>query len=563
MKKQQITKQKTVVFTLSFIFLLLTQPLYSENDIFRQLALSGKVISTPFEVNSRIVAITDGGFISTFSTDGYRKYERPLKNRPSRDYTVTKNGIIFSVSSNRKTISFFNPDGYYVWGYTFEEDISNYPVMGYDGRIFICTNKSLYCFGITGNMRWQKTIPAEITEPIKTLNDGTLLCISTLPGQDSIGYRYTPYGDFLEEITFNREAILTVEHEEGVLMLFSDGTFGCCAVKDNKAISLWATIPIQSLQITSETASSAYILRLSSKLVSVLYPNGLIITFNTADGSEIYRTTVSSGFTRGSLFYGAGKLMAITEFSKETFFYVLNPENGELIWTGVRNKTGETIYFYTSDGYLLEFTENWVLSVSRPPQGDLENKTIETVQPIERPHFYKNYTRNPDEIYIQNILEGFDELMMSLLPVSNPTAYTGIDPSLFEKDLITSLQCIQDASVTGYDFSSQIGNIIINANSELLVNTALDYGLKNGYDPDSCMLRAIYTFINSPHTFTCSNTLYKKMCDVVSSICQFTGAEVFQSYGSRILVKFMSSGYSTSVKEYAVNIMKSLMDLQI
>ena len=563
MRKLRISFNKLFFFFLTLLFIIFAPNLFAENDIFRQLALSGKVISTPFEVNSRIVAITDGGFISTFSTDGYRKYERPLKNRPSRDYTVTKNGIIFSVSSNRKTISFFNPDGYYVWGYTFEEDISNYPVMGYDGRIFVCTNKSLYCFGITGNLRWQNSIPAEITEPIKTLNDGSLLCISTLLGKDSIGYRYTPYGDFLEEITFNRKAILTAEHEQGVLMLFSDGTFGCCSVKDNKAISLWASIPLQNLDITSETTSSAYILRLSSKLVSVLYPNGIIITFNTDDGTEIYRTTVSSGFTKGSLFYGAGKLVVIAEFSQETYFYVMNPENGELIWTGVRKKTGETIYFYTSDGYLLEFTENWVLSVSKPPQGDLENARMETVQPIERPHFYKSYTKNSDEIYTQNILEGFDELMMSLLPVSNPTAYTGIDPSLFEKDLITSLQCIQNASITGYDFSSQIGDIIIYSNSELLVNTALDYGLKNGYDPDSHMLKAIYTFINSPHTFTCSNTLYKKMCDVVSSICQFTGAEVFQNYGSRILVKFMSSGYSTSVKEYAVNVMKSLMTLQI
>ena len=77
------------------------------------------------------------------------------------------------------------------------------------------------------------------------------------------------------------------------------------------------------------------------------------------------------------------------------------------------------------------------------------------------------------------------------------------------------------------------------------------------------MLKAIYTFINTPHTYTISDSLYKRMCDAVSSICQFTGAEVFENYGSRILVKFMSSGYSTSIKEYAVNIMKILMELQI
>ena len=170
MRKPQISFNNFYLIFLTLFFAIFSPNLFAENDIFRQLALSGKVISSPFEVNSRIFTITDGGFISTFSTDGYRKYERPLKNRPSSDCTVTKNGIIFSVSSNRKTVSFYNPDGYYVWGYTFEDDISNYPVTGYDGRIFVSTQKSLYCFGVTGNMRWQKSIPAELTEPIRTLN---------------------------------------------------------------------------------------------------------------------------------------------------------------------------------------------------------------------------------------------------------------------------------------------------------------------------------------------------------------------------------------------------------
>ncbi len=569
MRKFKISFYKSSLISLTLLFAVYSPNLYAENDIFRQLALSGKVFSTPFEVNSRIVAITDGGFISTFSTDGYKKYERPLKNRPSGDYTVTRSGIILSVSSNRKTVSFYNPDGFFVWSHTFDSAVSNSPVEGYDGRIFVSTKYKLYCFGVTGGLRWERELPAEISEPVRTLNDGTLLCISTPTGEDSFAYRFTPYGDLLEEIMFNGEAVLTSEHEDGVLMLFSDGTVGCCSVQQNKAISLWASLPIPNMHITKETSVAASILRLGQSYIAVLYPNGLITTFDTADGTEVYKTAVSSGFSTGSLFYGAGKIMAITDFAKETCFSILDPLDGDLVWSGLRQKNGDSLYFYTSDGFLLQFTENWVLSVSKPPIITIEilgknSVTVpDSIPPIKRPHFYETYTNNAEETYIQEILEEFDEFIGPAIPVTNSFAYTGLDQSLFETDLISSLKCIQKAAYTGYDFSLQIGKIISTSENELYIKSALDYTNTNGYDPDSYMLKAIYTFINTPHTYTISDSLYKRMCDAVSSICQFTGAEVFENYGSRILVKFMSSGYSTSIKEYAVNIMKILMELQI
>ena len=545
---------------LSLIIILVSSPFFADDDIFRQLALSGNVVASPFEVNSRIVAITDGGFISTFSTDGYRKYERPLKNRPSRDYTVTKNGIILSVSNDRRTVSFYNPDGFFVWSQTFDEKVMNYPVAGYDGRVFVSTETTLYCFGVTGGFRWKRSVPASIDEPIRTLNDGTLLCISCPPGKESYAYRFTPYGDLIEEIKFSGEAIITAEHEKGVLILFSDGTFGCCSVQENRAVSLWATLPIPNMRISKNNTDIAFILRLDSSSAAVLYPNGLITVINTDDGSERLRSSVSSGFNKGSLFYDGENIMAITEFDSEVSFSLIALK-GESVWNGMRRIKGNVNYFYTSDGYLLQFTDNWLLSVSKPLKNNDEKKTLSSF--IERPRSYGTYTENEEELFIQEIRDGFKEIMEELSPVVNSSLYTGIDPSLFEKDIISSLKCIQDAILTGYDFSKEISAIITNADSELYVKTALNYCIKNGYDPDSYMIKAIYSFINSPLKFICSDTLYKRICDAVSSICRFTGAEIFQNYGNRILVKFMASGYSTSVKDYAMSVMKSLMDLQI
>ena len=557
------TKSKIMLLKLTIFAILLTllpAAAYTDNDIFRQLALSGNVLAVPYEINSRIVAITDGGFISTFSTDGYRKYERPLKNRPSGDYTVTGNGMILSVSHDRKTVSFYNPDGYFVWSHTFDDDITNYPVAGYDGRIFISTKKAVYCFGVTGCLRWERTVSKEINEPIRTLNDGTLLCICCQQGKESLAYRFTPFGDLIEEITFAGEVVLTEEHENGVLMLFSDGTFGCCSVQDRMAVSLWASLVVHNMHISRGNTNTASILRLDANSVAVLYPNGLAVIFNTADGKEKCRMSVSSGFNKGFLFSGDGNIMSVTEYDTEVVFSLFSLE-GEPVWNGLRKKEENTVYFYTSDGYLLQFTDNWLLSVSRPIKQLSEKKT--SYNGIKHPHLYGTYTGNAEEQHIREIKVGFDEIMEELLPVSNPTIYTGIDPSLFQKDLITTLQCIQDAVLTGYDFSIEIGRIITNATSELYLKTALDYPIRNGYDPDANMLKAIFTFISSPHTFSCSDTIYKKMCDAVSSISRFSGSDIFQNYGSRILVKFMSSGYSTSVKGYAVNIMKSLMELQI
>lgn len=545
------------------VVILLVFPLFADNEIFRQLALSGNVIATPVQVKSRVVTITDGGLISTFSTDGYRKYERALKKRPSENYTVTKNGMILSVSSDLMSLSFYNPDGYFVWSHDFEEKIVGSPVSGYDGRIFVSTSKSLFCFGVTGNLRWEKKLPEEINEQLRTLNDGTLLCIKSAPGKESVAYRYTPYGEMLEEITFYGEAVLTAEHEAGVLILFSDGTFGCCSVKDNRAVSLWASLPIPNMHIKHEKTDAASILRLDSTSVSVLYPNGLIIIYDTEEGKEICRTAVSSGFSKGQLFYCENKIMAVTEFGDEVIFTLVNTD-GVPIWSGMRKTKGRIVYFYTEDGYLLQFTDNWLLSVSRPwTEKEVQKANNNDGSFIKRPRFYETYTNTDEEKKISDILYELKEILTELQPFMGSSDNYEIDSSLFEKDLLSSLSCFKDAALTGYDFSLQIGEIIKNSDNELYVKTALDYSLINGYDPDAYMLSAIYAFINTPHNFICTDSLYKKICDSTASICSFSGGEIFQNYGSRILVKFMSSGYSTSIKEYAVTTMKTLMALQI
>ncbi|MCR4940615.1 MAG: hypothetical protein K5930_10995 [Treponemataceae bacterium] len=525
--------------------------------------MSGKVLAAPVQVKDRIVTLTEGGLISTFSTDGYRKYERPLKKRPSKNYTVTKDGIILSISNDNKSISFYNPDGYFVWNYSFEDEIAGWPEAGFDGRIFVSTKKTLYCFGVTGSKRWEKSIPSGTNDQILTLNDGTLLCMTYKSGKESYAYRFTPYGDMLEEITFSGKAVLTAEHEEGVLILFSDGTFGCCSVKENCAVSLWATPPIPNMLIKTEKAEAASILRIDGSTVAVLYPNGLITIIDTKDGREICRTAVSSGFSKGGLYYGAGNIMAITEFSDEVIFSIIKTD-GTLLWSGMRKTKGEIIYYYTGDGFLLQFTDNWILSVSKPwNEQDEEKQYSSNGNFIERPRFYNSYTGNKEEIFIEDILADFKDIMEELQPFIRSTDNYSIDPSIFEKDMIASLRCIKDAALTGYDFSLQIAWIIRNADNESYVKAALDYCLENGYDPDAYMISALYTFVNTSHVFACSDVLYKKICDSIESICKFTGADIFKNYGSRILVKFMSSGYSTSIKEYAVSIMKSLMELQI
>ena len=122
---------------------------------------------------------------------------------------------------------------------------------------------------------------------------------------------------------------------------------------------------------------------------------GLDVVFNTEDGTVKSRSSVSSGFKKGSLFYGGGNLMAITEFDTEVTFSLL-ALNGDAVWSGMRRTKGEIKYFYTSDGYLLQFTDNWLLSVSRPLKYNLETNLSSGF--IERPRAYGSYSENEEDI---------------------------------------------------------------------------------------------------------------------------------------------------------------------
>lgn len=533
-----------------------------DNQVLRQLALSGNVISDVYEVNSRIITLTDGGMISTFSTDGYRKYERPLSVRPSGSYCVTEKGIILSVSYDSKTISFFNPDGYFVWKHTFDDKIKFIPCSGFDGRIFVETETTLYCLGITGKINWEAELKSAPIQPIRTLNDGSLLCICSASSRSaSSGYRFSPYGELLEEITFTGKAVNTIEHENGVIILFEDGTLGCCSIKNTVSVSLWARESPSRTQTASSPSSDfsrAVLFRLNRNEIIVLYPDGELMAVDAGNGETLVSLTLEEEFLQAGIYGGNGTIAVITQQEDIANFHIFSLQ-GETLWEGNRKTREGTIFFYTSDGYLLQFTTDWLLSVAKP-YTPITNKT-ETVSRIKRPSLYGIYTGNPAELYIQDIIQGLEDILTELSPFAD--AYTGIDPSLITRDFNQLTSCIPKAASAGYDFSSYIGKILRNASSEMYFKAALSYTRTNGYDPDQYILNAIHTFLNTHHDFTLSDSTYMDICDAVCNVCRFTGASVFEGSGRTILLELMDTRYSNTVRQYVVKTLKSLMDLQI
>ena len=243
------------VFLLFFVISLFSQTSSDGTKYSPRLEVvtGGEPITSLHPTSYGFAFINDGRILTAISNDGVKLYERGLKSKSSTLLTVTNKDFFYVISSNYKTLALYNPDGVLLWEKEVDEKLTSKPITGYDGRVFVHSDKTAYCFGINGEEKWSVEIEKGITHNLKILNDGSLLFIGNVENGMSKATRVSPYGELLEDITFAGSITYSTSIEEGVLLLFSDGTVGLCAVKNNKAEGSWSIKNVVSKEKTGNT----------------------------------------------------------------------------------------------------------------------------------------------------------------------------------------------------------------------------------------------------------------------------------------------------------------------
>ena len=518
--------------------------------------------------------INDGRMLTAISKDGTKLYERGLKERSSSLLTVTSKDFFYVISANYKKLSFYNPDGVLLWQKEVEEALTSKPITGYDGRVFVHSGATAYCFGINGEEKWSLNIEKGITHNLKILNDGSLLFIGKTENGMSKATRVSPFGQLLEDITFAGTITYSTSITDGVLLLFSDGTVGLCSVKNNKAESTWSMKGL----VSKENASQTLLKELENNKALVLSKNG---KFSVID---LKKQQIDFSFSQNNInptsiynvsIYSDTRKIVILSKNSSSIFVAGYSFSGSKLFDFTISASSKTEGIYLSNGIVALCDKDWTAKGYLPYQD-----TSKVVQNLSKPQTRKYsqfYTENdylPENQYL-SILQsgnyGFREeeilsfIKDSLYQISTVNALGGIvgvtNSEIDNYQELISL--INLATYSGVDFSDQIYTIITNSNDSSVLKSAFSYASICGYDPHSRMINAMENKLLQNIANRKDDGFYLKLCDGVYNICKTMGTPVLYNQGKRILTKMLTMNFSQSVRNHLTETLNLILSLQM
>ena len=552
--------------------------------------IGGEAVTSPVQTSYGFVVLTDGKMISACTENGTKLWEKPVPGRPDPFLTVISKDFLVTVS-DKKTISLINPSGVVLWSKKLPYQVTESALPGKDARFFVKGKKNISCFGINGVCKWSIETPPLSSIPLVTLNDGTVLAVllNSENGKSS-GIRISPFGTVLETIRFAGIVSGAMSCDYGVLLAFSSGGFGLCAVNEKEKLTgtKWA-VPTNDYAFQSASPSkgtefvpvsqslSALLLSSSGKSVKViLFENrtGKIVNIFYADGMDFLRLSGAAGASGGEgIFLSDDRTGRVYDTA------------GNIVWSAelpsASSRAGNwNCLSYTKNNVIVICSKSWVMNGFRTVQRLSGKKNVSSVQkksgnPVRYENFYIIDTAQFNRYFSESLGEdilgknrisvlqkgmyGADEINFSSKIFSVCKAYSQLlssassgarpeEKPLFFRDTIGLQEAVMQLSLLGTDDVPELIASLIQTekNTQNLVFLMQAAG-RCAYDPDGRMLRAIEKrLLTLPPRNT---TVLVALSDAAYEICRFMGRPAFFSHCMEIQKSLLSNQYDNTVHE--------------
>ena len=552
--------------------------------------IGGEAVTSPVQTSYGFVVLTDGKMISACTENGTKLWEKPVPGRPDPFLTVISKDFLVTVS-DKKTISLINPSGVVLWSKKLPYQVTESALPGKDARFFVKGKKNISCFGINGVCKWSIETPSLSSIPLVTLNDGTILAVllNSENGKSS-GIRISPFGTVLETISFAGIVSGAMTCDYGVLLAFSSGGFGLCAVNEKEKLTgtKWA-VPSNDYAFQSASPSkgtefvpvsqslSALLLSSSGKSVKViLFENrtGKIVNIFYADALDFLRLSAAKGALGGEgIFLSDDRTGRVYDTA------------GNIVWSAAlpsaSSRAGNWNFLsYTKNNVIVICSKSWVMNGFRTVQRLSGKKNVSSVQkksgnPVRYENFYIIDTAQFNRYFSESLGEdilgknrisvlqkgmyGPDEINFSSKLFSVCKAYSQFlssassgaraeEKSIFYRDTIGLQETVMQLSLLGTDEVPElIASLIQTEKNMQNLAFLMKAAGQCAYDPDGRMLRAIEKrLLTLPPRNT---TVLVALSDAAYEICRFMGRPAFFSHCMEIQKSLLSNQYDNTVHE--------------
>lgn len=591
---------------LIFLFLIFSTPLFSQENesqiksinlsngteeiklsnqnISWSKVIPGKFICQPQKTSFGFVSITDAKTITAITNEGKLYYENTIP-RLANPKLSNLNYDFLLLSSNNNFIHLINPSGKILWTKELDGKIISQAVSGEDGRFFLLTKTSVFCFGMNGICKWQINHSLNFSannanfenQKIYKFSDGSI----AISDNKSI-LRLSPFGKILETKQFSENSSIFFQVSQGKDgIIITNGTkstfFG---IHKDKIFEKWTTefsLPIEIICNEKNNTIAAF----SKNKTSIN-----IYLLNTETGKICKEIEIiNSNFENlQKVEYTDFGLFLFT--NKKAIYFT---EEGKILWNGnfpTSKKSNLFNYiFLTENNYLVFCKKDWSIDAYRIYQ-TFETKEDSKQKKDDKKSYESFYLQNTeafDYIYTSKLdslitsdktntllSKGFYEtkeqdIVSKLLETTNiylikiKTSNFGTrqSKSVFESDSKGFNKALRLPSLLGTNTFQDFTSTMIKKEKSTSTISILLNGIKeNGYDPNYEVLKALEVF--SENSKIKNKTLIKAVCDSTYSICNFMGDNAFLLYGKNILTNYMYPNYSKDIRDYARETMTKL-----
>jgi len=571
--KKEFSSACIIPYTLCFILIsfLCVAQLYAQTEenisyddipIWRN-ALGGAVIGHPVAQVESVIAATDGGNLRSYSSQGKLLWDFYSRGRLTPHISRSREGTSYICRSNGLLIA-INRSGRELWQLDLKSPIV-YPVIsGWDGRLFVFTEKKITCMTAAGYTLWSKTLDAKMASgPILDSRGGiiTILESGELLKIDPFGRTFSFQTQ--KNAAANQAASLPVviasleipEQGHAILLLYQ-----------NRLMELFHSSGIgETLKLQLPSAPLAAMARKNE--AAVLLKDGRIALISIGNAEKLSISWTEASHTNSNELSGPDACDLLFD---ERGIYVLTKSgatgftsDGRKLWT-IKIKGAAAIPSFGDDGVLYSGGADWILYAYRLEDrvrakqrllyGEMPEGSYGTGNPPSSwIHYYPGlYEEEMEErlaeirqaIKTGSVGERETEYTSWLMEIAGSISANIAMARLTNRELSESerppapvIYRIEAAKLLAFIGSREtipfLSSVFIRDNEVLVKAAAAEAIGKIGVDPDGLAIRAFENAILPPLRIM-DETVLSSLATATGALCRFSGPPLSDA-GVRIL----------------------------
>jgi outer membrane protein assembly factor BamB len=323
-------------------------------DPYWRQALGGEVLSLPsVQAQSAVVAL-DGGNIRAYSTIGTPMWNYSARGRISPYVTRSREGTSYFSRTNGTLIA-VNRSGRELWRRSLGNPLCAGVITGWDGRLFVPTDKKLFCYTASGNLLWTKTFEVSFNIPPRLDHGGGII----FSLQNNEVYKIDPFGNISNWIANGTPAVLLSIEQQQVMALYTDGTMEILGLSEDWFFT--AQSEAHSLLMPRLPASPIAAVSRGNN-VAVVLNNGKVALLSVTERkilwegeSHIREFSANSGGTEMEILFDERGIYVLSRNGASGFSL-----DGKRLWFTLLQNTA-AIPAFGDDGVLYSGGKDWIL----------------------------------------------------------------------------------------------------------------------------------------------------------------------------------------------------------